>query len=156
MTAPTDPGPRPGTVLAAVLVTWAACTLGAAQFGYWSASLLTDRSSAVARIQDLMTADDAASSDFSAGTVATFYTVVMLVGLVWCLLAIGIAWHAFRGVRRARTALIVSALLATLLSVLALSVLSLLAGTLTLALLYTRSAKEWYGVTAPSDAEPRS
>ena len=137
-------------MLAAAIVTFAACGLGAVQFGLLSFGLLFDRSDAINEIEKAIKDDRAVGGDFDASTLATVYLVIGLVSLLVSLTAMVFAVFTMRGERRARLGLVILAGVSALASLLGGSPISLVASLGVIALLFTPTARAWFAQPEPA------
>lgn len=138
-----DPDARPGTVLAAGVVTLVLSGLVLMLLLVFTAFLLAARGDFLDGFSD--------TSGFGTGDADAWFVVVLVVLLgfiVWCVAAIVLAILALRRSNPARIALVVSSAVTALLSLLAIaggvSVITLAASVAVIVLLFTGGATEWY------------
>jgi hypothetical protein len=136
-----DPNRRPGTVLAAGVVTIVFSGLSLLALGILLIAALALRA----------TAEDGFDSDgLLDGSAGVFFFLLMAALLLWCVGAILLAAFAIRRSNGSRIALVVSSALCIVVSLLAtigggyLAVFTILAGIAVIVLLFTGGANEWY------------
>lgn len=150
-TATADPERRPGTVTAACILTWVFASLGIVAAAVMLVMVTAGRDEFVA---DWKAEPDLDGLDVVPETAATVIGVVMAVCILLAVFAIVVAVAAFRGSSAARvTLMVLSGLTAVgglVLSVAIVPFLWVIASTVTLILLFTTSANQWY--TRPPQA----
>ncbi|MFC6287329.1 hypothetical protein ACFP3Q_08230 [Nocardioides sp. GCM10027113] len=152
-----DPEARPGTVLAAGIVTIVTSSLALLASGFIVLVMLVARQDFEAGFRE------GAGLDPMTG-MGDLFGVVLVVGLVlvvWCLAAIVLAVLAMRRSNAARITLVVSSGMTVLVSLLSITgivpVFSLLAAIAVIVLLFTGGANEWYRRdSAPSEVAAAS
>ncbi len=152
-------GPRPRAVTVAVLLTLVFSTATALILAGSMVRALADKDGVFRQLQQ---ADPEGVLGGTANEVLRVVLVVQVVGILWCLAAIGLALAAQRRADAARIALVVSSLVAALLALVSLVAafpipLPHLAATIAVAvLLLTPSANGWFSGRAPREpAAPR-
>lgn len=140
-----DPERRPGTVTAAVVITWVLSGLSALLFGFTMLAILVAKDAVIDELERQPGFEDAGiDSDAAVGVIAA----VLGGFLVWSLIAFVLAVFVFRRSNAARIALIVSASVAAIVSLLSItSIVSFvtLAGSVTaIVLLFMGGAGDWF------------
>jgi hypothetical protein len=140
-----DPDARPGTVLAAAIVTFITAGLSALLFAIFTLVLLVARGSFLEGFRE------GAGMDPSADDAGTLFGVLVIIGIVlvlWCVAAIVLAALALKRRNGARIGLVVSASLSIVVSLLGItsgiSVVTLIAAIAVIVCLFTGGANEWY------------
>jgi hypothetical protein len=141
-----DPDARPGTVLAAAIVTFITAGLTGLLCGIFTLVLVVARDSFLEGFREGAGMDPSATGDTSA-----LFGGLLIVGLVlvlWCVAAIVLAVMALKRRNGARIALVVSASLTIAVSLLGItsgiSVVTLIAAIAVIVCLFTGGANEWY------------
>ena len=121
--------------------------------------LATSRAEFEARLQERVDADaQLRSLGLTATELMPFVWTVCVGSVIWSLVAVVIAYLAFRGVGWARIVLAVSASGAALVSLIGilgiLPIFTLVPSVATVVLLFTRSANAWYSRTTRAAAPP--
>lgn len=144
---------RPGTVLAAGIITIVFSVLTLAGLAIGLVGLSTSRDALVDELES-----SPGLEDFDVDQLVGLITVVIAVLAVWCLAAIVLAVFAMRGSPVARVLLVVSAAASALLSLLAIlslvSALTLVAAISVIVLLFTGGAGPWYAGRGGSATAP--
>ncbi len=149
-----DPDKRPGTVTAAVVITWISTTLALLGILVVLALVAADN-------DDLFNELVSETDEFSRADLRTGLIIVTAVLAFWAVSILVIAWFAFRRRNWARITLVVSAVIA--IPVLGLASLAIVPGFLligaiaTIVLVFTGGANEWYrnaGTPAPQPGQP--
>lgn len=140
-----DPNQRPGTVLAASIITIASSVIALLGTGLALVALLVARADMMDEIRDEPGLD---GSGIDADTLYNVIIVVLIVFVVWCLISTMLGFWALRRSNTARVLLTISAAMTALISLVAImsliSVVPLLAAIAVLVLLYVGGANEWY------------
>jgi hypothetical protein len=143
--AETDPNRRPGTVTTACILTWVFASLAIAGAAAMLVGVTVGRDEFVDNWEK---ESDLEALDVDAQTAADVIVVLMAACLVLASLAIVVAVAAFRRSSAGRVGLMVlsglTAVGSLLLSVAIVPFLWVIASTVTLILLFTSSANEWY------------
>ena len=139
--------PRPGTVTAAAWITLIMAGLTGALFGFITLGMLVAKDDVVTEM-DKAFAEQGVTGDFSAEDAYGFFVFALVVLTLWCIIACVLAVFAMRGSNVSRILLVISSVVAGLLSLVAIgSVISavwLLACVAVVILFFTRGAGEWY------------
>ncbi len=142
-----DPDKRPGTVLAASIITIIFSGLGLVFFGLVTIVLAVARGQIIDEMEKQLD-DQAAFEDFTANDLANVLIVVFAIFAIWCLITIVTAVLAMRGKNWARIVTVISAAVSAVFSLLAitsgLSALSLIAAIAAIVLYFTGGAGDWY------------
>jgi hypothetical protein len=140
---------RPGTVTAAVWITWVSCLLTVLLLGLLVMVLLLDRSALVTELQKNPSIADAGySTDQLIGSL----WVVAAIGIFWSVAAIALGVLAFQGLRAGQVGLVVSAGMAGLFGI-ATVVVPLLA-VATVVLLLVGPSNRWFADRRTSGQYP--
>jgi hypothetical protein len=138
---------RPGTVTAAAWITLVMSGLTGALFGFITLGMLVAKDDVVTEM-DKAFAEQGVTGDFSAEDAYGFFVFALVVLTLWCIIACVLAVFAMRGSNVSRILLVVSSVVAALLSLVAIgSVISavwLLACIAVVVLFFTGGAGEWY------------
>jgi hypothetical protein len=141
-----DPDARPGTVLAAGIITFVMAGLSGLLFLVFTLVMLVARDSFIDGFRDGAGLDPSSADDADA-----MFAILLVIGVVlilWCVAAIVLAALALKRRNGARIGLVVSSALTILVSLLAItggvSVVTLIAGIAVIVLLFTGGANEWY------------
>lgn len=147
-----DPQRRPGTVTAAVAMTWLLTPLVGSVFALMVLMLLVARDTLLEAVRQ--TPEFQASALTTGDLLAALWVVSALV-LFWCLVAFVLAVFAFRRQGWARGLLVASAVMATLVALLAFPVGLVIAvpTAVSAGLLLSGSARAWYA-TRPAAGSP--
>jgi len=139
--------PRPGTVTAAAWITLIMSGLTGALFGFITLGMLVAKDDVVSEM-DKAFAEQGVTGDFSAEDAYGFFLFLLVVLTLWCVIACVLAVFAMRGSNVSRILLVISSVVAGLLSLVAIgSVISavwLLACVAVVILFFTGGAGEWY------------
>jgi len=139
--------PRPGTVTAAAWITLIMAGLTGALFGFITLGMLVAKDDVVTEM-DKAFAEQGVTGDFSAEDAYGFFVFALVVLTLWCIIACVLAVFAMRGSNVSRILLVISSVVAGLLSLVAIgSVISavwLLACIAVVILFFTGGAGEWY------------
>jgi hypothetical protein len=139
--------PRPGSVTAAAWITLIMAGLTGALFGFITLGMLVAKDDVVTEM-DKAFAEQGVTGDFSAEDAYGFFLFALVVLTLWCIVACVLAVFAMRGSNVSRILLVISAVVAGLLSLVAIgSVISavwLLACIAVVILFFTGGAGEWY------------
>jgi hypothetical protein len=139
--------PRPGTVTAAGWITLIVAGLSAVLYGFLTLAMIVAKDDVLREI-DKALAEQGSTGDFDAESAFGVVVGVLVVVIIWCLIACVLAVFVLRRSNAARIALVVSAVVAGLLSLLgigsAVSAIPLLACLATVILLFTGGAGEWF------------
>jgi len=139
--------PRPGTVTAAAWITLIMAGLTGALFGFITLGMLVAKDDVVTEM-DKAFAEQGVTGDFSAEDAYGFFVFALVVLTLWCIIACVLAVFAMRGSNVSRILLVISSVVAGLLSLVAIgSVISavwLLACVAVVILFFTGGAGEWY------------
>ena len=139
--------PRPGTVTAAAWITLVMAGLTGGLFGFITVGMLVAKDDVVTEM-DKAFAEQGVTGDFSAEDAYGFFVFALVVLTLWCIIACVLAVFAMRGSNVSRILLVISSVVAALLSLVAIgSVISavwLLACIAVIVLLFTGGAGEWY------------
>ena len=139
--------PRPGTVTAAAWITLIMSGLTGALFGFITLGMLVAKDDVVSEM-DKAFAEQGVTGDFSAEDAYGFFLFALVVLTLWCIIACVLAVFAMRGSNVSRILLVISSVVAGLLSLVAIgSVISavwLLACIAVVILFFTGGAGEWY------------
>lgn len=139
--------PRPGTVTAAAWITLIMAGLTGALFGFITLGMLVAKDDVVTEM-DKAFAEQGVTGDFSAEDAYGFFLFALVVLTLWCIIACVLAVFAMRGSNVSRILLVISSVVAGLLSLVAIgSVISavwLLACVAVVILLFAGGAGEWY------------
>ena len=139
--------PRPGTVTAAAWITLVMAGLTGGLFGFITVGMLVAKDDVVTEM-DKAFAEQGVTGDFSAEDAYGFFVFALVVLTLWCIIACVLAVFAMRGSNVSRILLVISSVVAGLLSLVAIgSVISavwLLACIAVIVLLFTGGAGEWY------------
>ena len=138
-----DPQRRPGSVTAAVVMTWILTPLVAFTFGLVVLMLLVARDTLLEAIRQ---APELESSGYTTRELMAGLWVASALILFWCLVACVLAFLAFRRQAWARGLLVGSAATATMVSLLAfpLGLLVAIPAAVSAGLLLSRSARAWF------------
>jgi hypothetical protein len=145
---PADPDRRPASVTAAVVVTWVLTGLTVVALGASMMGALLDKSTLYDEVRAV---DPDGRLGSTPNDVLAAVLVVLVVGILWCLAAAGVAVAAARGADWARIVLVVSAILTALLSLLGmvgafpLPIVHLAASVAVAVLLLRAPANRWFG-----------
>ncbi len=143
---PTDE-PRPGTVTAAGWITLVVAGLSAILYGFITIAMIVSKDDVLNEINKAL-AEQGSTGDFDAESAFGVVVGVLVVVVVWCLIACALAVFAMRRSNAARYTLVVSAVVAGLLSLIgiksAVSAIPLLACLATVILLFTGGAGDWF------------
>jgi hypothetical protein len=138
---------RPGTVTAAAWITLVMSGLTGVLFGFLTLGMLVAKDDVVTEM-DKAFAEQGVTGDFSAEDAYGFFLFALVVLTVWCIIACVLAVFAMRGSNVSRILLVISSVVAGLLSLVAIgSVISavwLLACLAVVILFFTGGAGEWY------------
>jgi hypothetical protein len=138
---------RPGTVTAAAWITLIMSGLTGALFGFITLGMLVAKDDVVTEM-DKAFAEQGVTGDFSAEDAYGFFVFALVVLTLWCIIACVLAVFAMRGSNVSRILLVISSVVAGLLSLVAIgSVISavwLLACVAVVILFFTGGAGEWY------------
>jgi hypothetical protein len=138
---------RPGTVTAAAWTTLIMAGLTGALFGFITLGMLVAKDDVVSEM-DKAFAEQGVTGDFSAEDAYGFFLFALVVLTLWCIIACVLAVFAMRGSNVSRILLVISSVVAGLLSLVAIgSVISavwLLACIAVVILFFTGGAGEWY------------
>jgi hypothetical protein len=138
---------RPGTVTAAAWITLVMSGLTGALFGFITLGMLVAKDDVVTEM-DKAFAEQGVTGDFSAEDAYGFFVFALVVLTLWCIIACVLAVFAMRGSNVSRILLVISSVVAGLLSLVAIgSVISavwLLACVAVVILFFTGGAGEWY------------
>jgi hypothetical protein len=138
---------RPGTVTAAAWITLVMSGLTGALFGFITLGMLVAKDDVVTEM-DKAFAEQGVTGDFSAEDAYGFFVFALVVLTLWCIIACVLAVFAMRGSNVSRILLVISSVVAGLLSLVAIgSVISavwLLACIAVVVLFFTGGAGEWY------------
>ena len=138
---------RPGTVTAAAWITLIMAGLTGALFGFITLGMLMAKDDVVTEM-DKAFAEQGVTGDFSAEDAYGFFLFALVVLTLWCVIACVLAVFAMRGSNVSRILLVISSVVAGLLSLVAIgSVISavwLLACVAVVILFFTGGAGEWY------------
>ena len=139
--------PRPGTVTAAAWITLIMAGLTGALFGFITLGMLVAKDDVVTEM-DKAFAEQGVTGDFSAEDAYGFFVFALVVLTLWCIIACVLAVFAMRGSNVSRILLVISSVVAGLLSLVAIgSVISavwLLACVAVVILFFAGGAGEWY------------
>ena len=139
--------PRPGTVTAAAWITLIMAGLTGALFGFITLGMLVAKDDVVTEM-DKAFAEQGVTGDFSAEDAYGFFVFALVVLTLWCIIACVLAVFAMRGSNVSRILLVISSVVAGLLSLVAIgSVISavwLLACVAVVILFFTGGAGAWY------------
>jgi hypothetical protein len=139
--------PRPGSVTAAAWITLIMAGLTGALFGFITLGMLVAKDDVVTEM-DKAFAEQGVTGDFSAEDAYGFFLFALVVLTLWCVIACVLAVFAMRGSNVSRILLVISSVVAGLLSLVAIgSVISavwLLACIAVVILLFAGGAGEWY------------
>ena len=137
---------RPGTVTAAAWITLS-CGPHRRLFGFITLGMLVAKDDVVTEM-DKAFAEQGVTGDFSAEDAYGFFVFALVVLTLWCIIACVLAVFAMRGSNVSRILLVISSVVAGLLSLVAIgSVISavwLLACIAVVILFFTGGAGEWY------------
>jgi hypothetical protein len=138
---------RPGTVTAAAWITLVMSGLTGGLFGFITLGMLVAKDDVVSEM-DKAFAEQGVTGDFSAEDAYGFFLFALVVLTLWCVIACVLAVFAMRGSNVSRILLVISSVVAGLLSLVAIgSVISavwLLACVAVVILFFTGGAGEWY------------
>ena len=138
---------RPGTVTAAGWITLVVAGLSALLYGFLTLAMIVAKDDVLREI-DKALAEQGSTGDFDAESAFGVVVGVLVVVIVWCLIACVLAVFVLRRSNAARITLVVSAVVAGLLSLLgiksAVSAIPLLACLATVILLFTGGAGDWF------------
>lgn len=138
-----DPDARPGTVLAAVVITLIFSVLSALGLAAGLLGLLVARDTILDQLRN-----DATLSAYDGDQIVTIAAIALAVILFWCLAAIVLSVLVLRGSNLARILLVVSSGFTALISLLAIlsgvSVITLIASIAVIVLLFTGGAGPWF------------
>jgi hypothetical protein len=138
---------RPGTVTAAAWVTWIFSGLTALLYGFLVLAMLVAKDQVIDEI-DKALAEQGTTGDFNAEDAFGLVLVVLVVFTAWCVIACVLAAFAMKRSNVARIMLVISAVVAGVLSLIAIgSVISavwLVACVGVVILLFTGGAGDWY------------
>ena len=138
---------RPGTVTAAAWITLIMSGLTGALFGFITLGMLVAKDDVVTEM-DKAFAEQGVTGDFSAEDAYGFFLFALVVLTLWCIIACVLAVFAMRGSNVSRILLVISSVVAGLLSLVAIgSVITavwLLACIAVVILFFTGGAGEWY------------
>ena len=147
-----DPQRRPGTVTAAVAMTWLLTPLVGSVFALMVLMLLVARDTLLEAVRQT---PEFQASALTTGDLLSALWVVSALVLFWCLVAFVLAVFAFRRQGWARGLLVASAVMATLVALLAFPVGLVVAvpTAVSAGLLLSSSARTWYA-TRPAAGSP--
>ena len=138
---------RPGTVTAAGWITLVVSGLSAILYGFLTLAMIVAKDDVLREI-DKALAEQGSTGDFDAESAFGVVVGVLVVVIVWCLIACVLAMFVLRRSNAARITLVVSAVVAGLLSLLGIgsvvSAIPLLACLATVVLLFTGGAGDWF------------
>lgn len=138
---------RPGTVTAAGWITLVVSGLSALLYGFLTLAMIVDKDDVLREIDEAL-AEQGSTGDFDSESAFGVVVGVLVVVVVWCLIACVLAVFVLRRSNAARITLVVSAVVAGLLSLLgiksAVSAIPLLACLATVILLFTGGAGDWF------------
>ena len=138
---------RPGTVTAAGWITLVLSGLTALLYGFITLAMIVAKDEVLSEIDQAL-AEQGATGDFDAESAFGIVVAVMLVLTIWCVIACVLAVFTMRRSKVSRILLVISAIVAALLSLLAISsgisAVWLLACVLVVILLFTGGANEWF------------
>ena len=138
---------RPGTVTAAAWITLIMSGVTGALFGFITLGMLVAKDDVVTEM-DKAFAEQGVTGDFSAEDAYGFFVFALVVLTLWCIIACVLAVFAMRGSNVSRILLVISSVVAGLLSLVAIgSVISavwLLACVAVVILFFTGDAGAWY------------
>ena len=110
--------PRPGTVTAAAWITLIMAGLTGALFGFITLGMLVAKDDVVTEM-DKAFAEQGVTGDFSAEDAYGFFLFALVVLTLWCIIACVLAVFAMRGSNVSRILLVISSVVAGLLSLVA-------------------------------------
>lgn len=147
-----DPDRRPGTVTAAAWVTWVFSGLTALAMVLTALALVAAQDQIIDQTLDQLRQNPSYQNlDVAPADLIAALWVMLSVTLLWCVVAMVLAFFAFRRSNGARITLIVSASVTALFSVLlfasGISLVTLLAGIAVVVLLLSGGANRWYSRT---------
>ncbi len=148
---PQPAGRRPGTVTAAVWLTWVSCLLTLLVLGLLVLFLLVDRDTLVSELERN---PSIANAGYSTDQLVGSLWVVAAIGIFWALAAIALGALALHGSRAGQVGLLVSAGMAGLVGI-ATIVVPLLAVT-TVVLLLVGPSNRWFAGRSGSGASDDS
>jgi hypothetical protein len=139
---------RPGTVVAAGWITLIIAGLSFVLYGFLTLAMLVAKDAITREIDKALRDSGQSTTDFNAQDAYGAVVVVLLVVAVWCLIACILAVFAMRRSNSARILLIISAVVAGLLSLLGIksvvSAVPFLACLTVVICLFTGGANDWY------------
>ncbi|MGH3444528.1 MAG: hypothetical protein ACRDPB_04060, partial [Nocardioidaceae bacterium] len=136
-------GSRPGSVTAAAVLTWVFAGVTALAYVAVVMVIMLDREQLISILQRN---PSYARLDIAADDLIAALWVVSALAILWCLLAIVLAFLSVRGLRWSRAALVISSAVAIPISLFAFPVglVNVAAAAATIKLLVTRSASDWF------------
>ncbi|HET7386027.1 MAG TPA: hypothetical protein VFJ19_05105 [Nocardioidaceae bacterium] len=157
---PSHSGSRPGSVTAAAVLTWVSAGVTALAYVAVVMVIMLDREEL---IQTLQRNPSYAQLDIAADDLIAALWVISALAILWCLFAIVLAFLSVRGLRWSRAALVISSAVAIPVSLFAFPVglINVAAAAVTIKLLVTRSASDWFDWnaghpgTVPTTRPPR-
>jgi hypothetical protein len=152
-----DPDKRPGTVLAASIITMIFAALGLVSFAILAA--VVQGSDEVADDLTREMEGQSGLEDYSAQDILDIMTVAFVVFAIWCLIALVLAVFAMRRQNWARILTVISAAMSALVSLLGIAsgitAVTLIAAIAAIVLYFTGGANEWYSrKNAPPQLPP--
>lgn len=138
---------RPGTVTAAGWITLVMSGLTGLLYGFITLAMIVAKDDVLAEIDDAL-AEQGATGDFDAESAFGVVLVILAILTIWCVIACVLAVFAMRRGKVARVLLVISSVVAALLSLLAIgsgiSVVWLAGCVAVVILLFTGGASQWY------------
>lgn len=145
-----DPDKRPGTVLAAGIITTVLSSIALLLWIVLAIGVAVARNDVIDRLRQ-----DGTMRDVSAGDVVSIILVVVAVLTIWSAIAIVLGVLTLKRSRFARIALVVSAAVTAMVSLLAIgsfiSAITLIGAVATIVLLFTGGAGHWFARRGSAD-----
>lgn len=158
-TTPRDPDRRPGTVLAACIITWVFAGLAGLLGVFMLIVVAAARDEFIDGVEESEGYEDMVDAGVSATEIADWSSVSSGVFAALAILAMVVAWFAFRRSNGARIALVVLSGLTAVLTGVGAAVACVpgvwtLAAIAVIVLLFTGGANDWYARRQPGQTQP--